>query len=150
MKFLDTAGIRESGNAIERLGVHKTVDQLADADLVIWVDAIDDAWEAPPFDLPDATILVFNKSDLLTDQETAHALSTRPDGILISALNGEGVTTLFDRVLDALLPTIPVHGQPLLFTKQQAESVSNWLTMLANDRDNEVKQQIQSMLKLVT
>lgn len=150
VKFLDTAGIRESGSAIEQLGVHKSIDQLADADLVIWVDAIDDEWVAPPFTLPNTTIFVFNKSDLLTDTEAANALSMRPDGIPVSALNGQGITTLFDRLLNSLLPATPVHGQPLLFTKQQAESVSNWLTLLANDCDNVVKEQIQSTLKLVT
>jgi GTPase len=43
-------------------------------------------------------LLVFNKADLLCDEARGEALLGHPDAILISALNGEGIEELRDRI----------------------------------------------------
>ncbi len=69
----DTAGLRETEDAVERLGIARTQERLASADLVLWLGA-----DPPP--LPAACPLwwVATKTDLTPPQEEAdHAISTR-------------------------------------------------------------------------
>lgn len=83
----DTAGIRESNNAIEQIGVDRALDRAAHADVLLHV--IDCTAPITDFTLPkDIPVLrVYNKTDL------AH--KTLPaDGLCISAATGEGLDTL--------------------------------------------------------
>jgi GTP-binding protein HflX len=51
-------------------------------------------------------LLVFNKADLLDEEERAEALLGHPDAILVSALTGEGVEELRDRIEQAFEETL--------------------------------------------
>jgi tRNA modification GTPase len=72
---LDTAGMRETSDPIEREGVRRASEQAASADLVLWVtDATE--MKSPKFSTrcalrsaPNAAWLVVNKTDLLTEKE---------------------------------------------------------------------------------
>ena len=142
----DTAGIRESDESIEQQGIHKSYDQVAKCDLVVWVDAINQDWVEPPVDLSDSTLFVFNKSDLLSESQIDVALRSRPAGVVISAVSGEGLNDLLQQIITSLLPAMPVTGQPLLFTEGQKSNVIDWLTMLESDHRDTVIQQITALL----
>ena len=142
----DTAGIRESDESIEQQGIHKSYDQVAKCDLVVWVDAINQDWVEPPVDLSDSTLFVFNKSDLLSESQIDVALRSRPAGVVISAVSGEGLNDLLQQIITSLLPVMPVTGQPLLFTEGQKSNVIDWLTMLESDHRDTVIQQITALL----
>lgn len=84
LHLLDTAGIREADNKVERLGIVKSQQIISEADLVIMVlDASKEisAEENKLLDLikDKAHILVYNKSDLIKDK--------LDDRLYISALN---------------------------------------------------------------
>ena len=82
----DTAGIRDTTDAVEKIGINAARDQVADADLVLRV-VTDDAADAP-----DANeILVINKSDL----SDTHP---RDDAIYTSAATGDGVDMLMGEI----------------------------------------------------
>lgn len=74
-RFIDTAGIRETNDTIENLGIERTFQKLEQAEIVLWlVDATDAAFRIPQLSdqiLPRCKgkqlILVFNKSDLVQD-----------------------------------------------------------------------------------
>jgi GTPase len=51
-------------------------------------------------------LLVFNKADLLDEEERREALLGHPDAILVSALDGEGVEELRDRIEQAFEETL--------------------------------------------
>jgi GTP-binding protein HflX len=51
-------------------------------------------------------LLVLNKADLLDEEGRREALLRHPDAILVSALSGEGVETLRDRVEEAFEDTL--------------------------------------------
>ncbi len=78
-RFIDTAGIRETADTIESLGIERTFRQLEQATIVLWV--IDLTSPADQLDalaaqiIPKAEgkhlVLVFNKCDLLTAEELA-------------------------------------------------------------------------------
>lgn len=74
-RLIDTAGIRETANSIEQLGVERSKQAAQKAQIIIYI-----ANEDISFDAYNASIIkVFNKSDL----------GIKGDGILISAKNGD-------------------------------------------------------------
>lgn len=59
--FLDTAGVHEGGDTLERLGIERTFERAGDADLRVFLQIDDD--EAPPLDLQDGDIVRKAKDD---------------------------------------------------------------------------------------
>jgi tRNA modification GTPase len=93
LTLVDTAGLREGGDAIEREGMRRARDELQRADLALIVlDARDPGagWEAvraAVVDVPQQ-IVVHNKADLVPPTATADS------GIRVSALTGFGLEAL--------------------------------------------------------
>jgi tRNA modification GTPase len=90
--LIDTAGLREDADEVERIGVARARASLAAADLVLWL--------GEPGAMPGgpAVILVRSKCDL-------DAGDSRP-GLRVSSLTGEG--------LDELTAALAEHGAALL------------------------------------
>ena len=100
--LVDTAGLRETTDAIEAEGVRRALVRAEDADLVI--EVVDtDAVSAPP---GDRRVLVANKSDL--------GGVAPPDAIRISALTGEGLDSLRTRLAAAARALTESEGPPPL------------------------------------
>ena len=96
LTLVDTAGLRESADEVERLGVERTRRELALADLVL---VVEEAGAAPRSLPPIATraerILVYNKLDLAPR-------FARPQGALaVSAKTGQGLEELRSAILAA-------------------------------------------------
>jgi tRNA modification GTPase len=129
LRFVDTAGIRASNNEAESIGIRKSHEALAEADLVLAV------FEATPDSarngLPDwfshehpeisqtltqrKLILVENKIDLIPRRTPNTSESTR---ILTSAVTGEGIEALREKIIES------IRGQA------QGEHESGFLTNL--------------------
>ncbi|HJT62349.1 MAG TPA: tRNA uridine-5-carboxymethylaminomethyl(34) synthesis GTPase MnmE [Burkholderiales bacterium] len=93
---VDTAGLRESRDEIERLGMQRTQAELERADLVIAVfEAGRGRDELPDLPVAPATIEVYNKLDL------APGFVPPGEAIAASAKTGEGLETLRQRILRA-------------------------------------------------
>lgn len=82
--FLDTAGLRESVDPIEKIGVNRAKERAQRADLRIWLG------QDPQIGLDIDDIIVDGKSDL------------RSDGAGVSGLTGAGVDQLIDQVVKVL------------------------------------------------
>lgn len=92
--LIDTAGLRETDNAIEREGIARARIAAKDADLVIHiVDAA--APDAIHFESDDV-LIVLNKVDLLATDPVAH----NPASICISAKTGAGIDHLIQKLTD--------------------------------------------------
>ncbi|PWB88767.1 tRNA uridine-5-carboxymethylaminomethyl(34) synthesis GTPase MnmE [Methylocystis sp. MitZ-2018] len=79
--LIDTAGLREAADAIERIGVDRTLARVETADLALWLS---DAAEVPPHNDIEM-IRVATKTDL----------TPAPEGAIgVCALSGEGLETL--------------------------------------------------------
>jgi len=93
--LVDTAGIRESTDAIEVEGVRRAEAARASADLVLEImDAtLRTATGRSDGDSDVPIIRVFNKSDLLAAEP-----DLGPDEIAVSALTGEGISRLVERL----------------------------------------------------
>lgn len=87
--LVDTAGLRETNDAIEQEGVRRTRSQLRSADLTLWLSPADRPARADGDDLTTmgATLVVKTKSDLL-------AYGSMKDGLYVSASSGQGIKDL--------------------------------------------------------
>jgi tRNA modification GTPase len=64
-RFIDTAGLRSSSDAIEAMGVERSRKAVADADVVLYVHDATTPWQAPDVDLEGKQVIyVNNKFDL--------------------------------------------------------------------------------------
>lgn len=109
LRLVDTAGLREAGDDIERVGIQRTERELERADLVIEVvdgslpPSPGNRLHLPP-ELARRRVLILNKSDLGIHRDWASA----PEGIPLSCLNGEGVQELRDAIRDVIATTGPL------------------------------------------
>jgi tRNA modification GTPase len=138
LELVDTAGLRETVEEVEQLGVARSREALADADLVLVVldatQGLNDeerrllsAIEARP------ALIVINKSDLVPDDEasgrTAEAAPISP-ALRTSALTGEGIAGLRDRIVE--LATGGAASEPGMLTSlRHHQAVSSGLEALA-------------------
>ncbi len=100
LRLCDTAGIRQTADEVERLGVGRSLEKLRDAELVIAV--FDGSKELDELDrdllkilgeLTSETVYVVNKCDVCENK-----LDLPKEHIEISALNGEGIDALKEHI----------------------------------------------------
>ena len=110
LRLIDTAGIRETHDAIESIGIERTFQKLDQADIVLWmIDAADASLQIAQLSekiLPRSEgkqlILVFNKADLLTDRQFKPTdLPENVQSIFISAKKREHIDKLQDLLIQA-------------------------------------------------
>ncbi|MDR1500690.1 MAG: tRNA uridine-5-carboxymethylaminomethyl(34) synthesis GTPase MnmE [Tannerellaceae bacterium] len=120
-RFIDTAGIRETSDMIESLGIERTFRKIEQASIVLWV--VDLTCPAglveslstliAPLLEGKKTILLFNKSDLLTGEELDAKRSLLPsvtaDRLYISAAQAGDIDLLRRRLTEAA--AIPAINQ---------------------------------------
>ena len=103
--LVDTAGLRESEDAIETIGVDRAKANLQYADLILWLGS--------PRECPDParSILISPKAD--TD--------LRADGteISVSAVTGEGVDALLNSIRDRSAKLLPGEGEAALHRRHR-------------------------------
>jgi tRNA modification GTPase len=107
VRLVDTAGIRESAELVESLGIERSFQAMADADLTLVVVDISAAPGDADRELAGRAaaqgrfLLAGNKCDLGNA-----GLEVFPDAAAVSALTGQGIPELRSAILDAVRP----HG----------------------------------------
>ncbi|WP_102127811.1 tRNA uridine-5-carboxymethylaminomethyl(34) synthesis GTPase MnmE [Deinococcus planocerae] len=114
--LVDTAGIRETADAVEAAGVRQAVSLATSADLVLALEDGSLSREALPAELPEAArvLRVRTKSDL-------PAAWTDPTTLAVSAVTGEGLPRLRDAIHAALIGDA-ARGEAWLTTERQADA----------------------------
>ena len=123
-RFIDTAGIRESGDVIENMGIERSFKKLDEAQLVLWVvDPSEGADEIATFSqqiLPRCEgkklLVVVNKidtTDQATQTEVARVIEQQISGnveaqtIYVSARDGQNMEALNQAIIKmAALPSV--------------------------------------------
>ena len=139
LRLTDTAGIRDSGDQIEAMGVERSRQAAQRASLALLVldssQALSEEDEqaiAAAQCVPNLLVLV-NKGDLPRRLDIGQ-LADRFDNVLtISARTGEGLDTLSDAVA-ALYPAGETPAGELLTNARQADAVSRALSAVAEAR----------------
>lgn len=93
-RITDTAGLRETEDALEREGVERAKKAMERADVVVRVVDITQPWEPEP---RNGELLAANKIDLL-GKDAADSRFLNPAIIPTSCLTGEGVGELVDAI----------------------------------------------------
>jgi tRNA modification GTPase len=123
---LDTAGIRESEDPVEREGVRRATEQALAADLVLWVvDATDGGWREPcrtrgKIQVPPGTAVwvVVNKIDLVPQAQRSLAGGADGEPVrLISGATGEGLDELVSALTRFCEEYFP--AEPTLVTRER-------------------------------
>jgi tRNA modification GTPase len=119
----DTAGIRETPNEIERLGVERTQRSVASADLTLLVIDQSVAPEVPIVPIGSGVLPVMNKMDLpgrWSPDDTTKLLGTSV--IRVSATTSEGLDAL-RRTVVAHAGSTPSEGTPVLTRSRQRDAL---------------------------
>ena len=119
--LVDTAGLRDSGDAIEAIGVERAQAVLASADLILWLG---DPAEAPD---PDRTILVQAKADLAPPDARAD--------VAVSAKTGQGLDTLIGLLTQRARDLLPVEGEVAVNARHR-DALAEALRWLAEARES--------------
>jgi tRNA modification GTPase len=112
----DTAGLRAAAEEVERIGMARTREQIASADLAVAVFDCSRAWTEEDGEVLNATrhtprILLVNKIDLDAEPGFGRALETLAPVLRASAVSGDGIDLLKRELLRAAsLPAADVGG----------------------------------------
>jgi tRNA modification GTPase len=102
--FVDTAGLRDEGvGEIEAIGIGRAREQLARAEIVLWLGS--------PDECPDGALLVRSKCDLEEDVS---------EDISVSAVTGEGLVELVDEIVRQGKAALPPPNRIALNRRQKA------------------------------
>ncbi|MGL2995184.1 tRNA uridine-5-carboxymethylaminomethyl(34) synthesis GTPase MnmE [Flavobacterium sp. TSSA_36] len=109
-RFIDTAGIRETKDYVESIGIQKTFEKIEQAQVVIYLspvtpkggildnvklelEKIKNQYPLKPL------VVIMNKKDLLSENEIQNIQNQIPNILLISAKNKEGIEDLKHQLL---------------------------------------------------
>ena len=107
LKLIDTAGIREATDEVERIGIEKSREIAEEADLILAI--FDSTKELSKEDLDilemvknKKTIILLNKSDLesILKENDERFLRVTKNIIKISALNNDGIDELYEKITE--------------------------------------------------
>jgi tRNA modification GTPase len=109
-RFIDTAGIRETKDVIESIGIKKTFEKIEQAQVVLYLspltpevgtlELVSNEIERIKNQFPlKPLIIIGNKKDLLSDSEILNLKSKIPNILLISAKKGTGIDELKNQLL---------------------------------------------------
>lgn len=121
VRFIDTAGIRETSDTVERMGIERTFDKMAEADIVLWLIDLT-AYQAQYDELAEKIgaqvqgkhlVVLLNKTDLVSEStineakqyisgQLNNAVPT-PMLLTLSAQSGSGLDQLKQLLAASLL-----------------------------------------------
>lgn len=141
-RFIDTAGIRNTSDVIETLGIERTFQKIEQASIVLWMidlttpmAEIESLAESIVPKLEDKhVLLLFNKSDLLSDSERAEKQRILPhlkaERLSISAKKRENTDVLHRLLVEAAhIPQIG-EGDVIVTNLRHYEALSKALTAI--------------------
>lgn len=123
VKFVDTAGIREGQDLVETLGIERSIQAMADADMTLVVVDLsrkrsdEDRQLIGKAGTQGLFLIVGNKSDLPRTGGIAEV------DVAVSALTGEGIAELRKRILASFAPDGPAAPESGFITSIRHEQL---------------------------
>lgn len=144
LNLIDTAGVHEVNDKIEKIGIDKTLNVLKDAHLVLLV--LDNSKNLTDEDnyLLDLTknynrIIIFNKNDL-------KSINQYPDAVYISALNHD-LKQLEEKIKEKF-KNLDYNDEPLLFNARQLGLLKNALNNVIQAKQQASKGQVIDIIAI--
>jgi len=122
-RLFDTAGIHESEDVVERIGIERAKDSVKSADIVLKLQEVGESFEIDTFNKP--VINVFTKSDLHNlDKENVE------NGICISSVNNTNIEKLKEQIFNKTMQDGYDSSQLYLTNTRHVESLKEALNAL--------------------
>jgi len=143
-RFIDTAGIRETQDIIENIGIKKTFENIEKAQLVLHLfdgskfqisgfrfKELESKIEELNRKYPDKKIItIVNKSDLLTNKKISNLKSQISNLLFLSAKNKTGIDTLTKNLTNLANTGILSNNQTIVSNSRHFEALNNALNSL--------------------
>lgn len=137
-RFIDTAGLRDTSDAIESIGIKRSYEKMEKARLVLFLfDTKLRVVDIEQLQLEIAQIknkyphkevlLLANKWDKLLETEQEVIRTTFPEAIAISALNKEGIDALKNHLLDLVNTGTLTSGDTIVTNSRHYDSLQKAL-----------------------
>ena len=144
-RFIDTAGIRESGDTIERLGIERSLDTIRRAAIILWIFDARKTIQEVEAEIAKTTgstelddkkiILIGNKTDLVSDisEQTGNV-------IFISAKKGDNLESVLNEI-DRFVQENGIRDVTLL-TNERHQALLNGILASIERTENGLRQQL--------
>ena len=144
IKFIDTAGIRETNEQIERIGIKKSFGVIKESDFIIYIYSLDEGFSEEDKkiikEIPKRKLITIlgNKKDLIDPKQvnTAHC----PNALLMSIKNNIGEKELIERIIKKC-GSKQFENIDILLNERQIMNLSDCLSNL-NDMDEIIKNKL--------
>jgi tRNA modification GTPase len=159
VRLIDTAGIRETDDVVETIGIKRSRTAIADADIVLLV--LDNSENLTQDDkqlleeVPvERRIIALNKSDLARKLETSVGempveMQNFSEAVSISAVTGAGLEQLHNKIFHYLSGDVATERDDLLITDaRQQQAVRIALEQLEAARDLIVEGELEEIILL--
>ncbi len=105
VRLLDTAGLRDTKDIVEKIGIEKAKERIKEADIVIFVFDVYEGWTNEDEKLYEEIkykepIVVGNKIDLILDKN--HRKDYFKDIVYVSSKNKQGIDLLEEKIFEKL------------------------------------------------
>ncbi len=141
-RFTDTAGLRDTSDVVEAMGVARTKSKMKEASIILYLADLKklsiaelqaETTELQSLKLP--TLLIGNKSDLLSEQEKANWQTSFPEMLFISASHKNGLEELKSKLLETI----------------ESDKIAGSDTIVTNERHfHQLKQTEKSLMAVIT
>ena len=148
-RFIDTAGIRESGDAIERLGIERSMDTIRHAAVILWIFDARKTVQEVETEITEISnsvasegkrfILIGNKTDLAANESGKVG-----NAIYISAKKGENIESVFDEI-DRFVRDNGIRDLTLL-TNERHQALLNGILSSIERTENGLRQHLPTDL----
>lgn len=137
-RFIDTAGIRDTVDTIESIGIAKTFEKIKQARLVLFLcdgfayaknlSQLQTDFGKIKNNYPQKQVLLIaNKADLLTENETRQLHEQFPEAIFISALKQDGIEQLKEKLLSLVNTGALTSGDTIVTNARHYDSLNKAL-----------------------
>lgn len=140
--ILDTAGIRETKDIVESIGVKRSVDAIDEADLVLFVVDSADGFTHEDNEVlnkikDDEVLVVYNKNDKVKDYKNDNLSDY--ESINISTFDSDMISKLKDKIAEMFdLESIAESNYMYISNARQIALLNNCISII-NDIENSVK-----------
>ncbi len=148
-RFIDTAGIRESGDTIERIGIERAFDTIRKAAIILWITDARKSKQETESELNKITnsiksddkkiILIRNKSDLVSNPSECG-----DNAIYISAKKGENLNSVLNEI-DSFVKENHIQDI-ILLTSERHQALLNGILASIERTENGLKRQLPTDL----
>lgn len=133
-RFIDTAGIRETEDVVEKIGIQKTYEKIAQSRVVLYLFDAGRLRENAPLVREEIAalrakvegqqlLLLANKIDQAQREEVARLLESPEELLYLSALEGEGLEALIEALQDSVNLSALASNQNIVTSARHYEAL---------------------------